>query len=207
MPGTGLRSRSLASRPSPGESADLIVDLRIDFAQLLLQGRDQCGRWSRLSRGSIRRPGASRTSAGTRCRHDLPGGGRPARGDGFVAAGRTRLRPGRLHEAGDHLRVDRVGLGPLAQSPREGADLGRVDHHQRNTAPARSRGRLRLQPLVASTAASLNAQTSTDPPETARPSPSRPTANASCPMRTPSSRSFRHRDATPILVHPIPALS
>ena len=39
------------------------------------------------------------------------------------------LRLGRLGEVGDHRRIDRIGLGALAERLGEGAHLGRIDHH------------------------------------------------------------------------------
>ena len=44
---------------------------------------------------------------------------------------RTWLRLHRFGKAGDHLGVDRIGLGPLADRSCEVAHLRRVHHHER----------------------------------------------------------------------------
>ena len=87
---------------------------------------------------------------------------------------------GGLGEVGDHRGVDRVGLGALAEGPGEGADLGGVDHHHRQAgrrpAPRRRPSRSRRWPPArpGRGRAPSGGRTSS-----ARPSPSRGTANAS----------------------------
>jgi hypothetical protein len=50
-----------------------------------------------------------------------------------------------LREVGDDGRVDRIGLGTLADGLGEGADLGRIDDHDRQSCSAQRRRHHRLE--------------------------------------------------------------
>jgi hypothetical protein len=75
----------------------------------------------------------------------------PACHQGAQVAGRlvrqgTRRRPDRLGEAGDRLRVEAIGLGQPPHGAREGADLARVDHRDRQAGRGQGRREADLQP-------------------------------------------------------------
>ena len=63
---------------------------------------------------------------------------------GFIGQ-RPRLGLGGLREMRNHSRIDRVGLGPLADRLGEGAHLGRIDDHNRQTSGGESRSHHRLE--------------------------------------------------------------
>jgi hypothetical protein len=58
---------------------------------------------------------------------------------------RADLGVGGFDEAGNHRRVDRVGLGALAERLGKGPDLGGVDHHHRQRGRGKARRHHRLE--------------------------------------------------------------
>jgi hypothetical protein len=125
-PGGGEQVLLLA----PGwRTADGSVDRRGDFGKLLLERRDQPGD---ALFDALDRDAPLPIALGDDHLDDLPAPGdeigeQPGR---FVGE-RKQVGLGRLDEAGDHRRIDRVGLGALAQRLGEMAHLRGVDDHQR----------------------------------------------------------------------------
>jgi len=124
---------------SPGRrAANAGIDFRIDLSQLLLERGDQPG--DALADAFDLSPPLS-IALGDDHLDDLSAA-RDEVGEqlGRFVGERTQFRPGRLDEAGDHRRVDRVGLGALADRLGEMAHLRGIDDHQRQRS-ARERRR------------------------------------------------------------------